>query len=107
MPDELAGIAVPIQPIGNRSVSCCSKNLLPAVLLRNFKGLVGINFEESRVEDLRGGIVGIVVVFASRIDSPRRCVLRIATGPGIRLHTVPRRGSEGSAPYRSLSVLTG
>ena len=75
VPDQLAAVAVPGQPVVNGGVRIRSQDLFSAVFLRSFENLVGINLQEGRIKNLRIGIVGIIVAIASGIDSTRRGVL--------------------------------
>ena len=68
MPAQLVAVGVPIEFIQHLEFGIFFRELFAAVLLRDFKSLVRVHFQEIKVERGGGAIIGIEIVFNSMIN---------------------------------------
>jgi hypothetical protein len=68
VPDQIVVHAIPFENVHHGSVSFFGEQLVAAMLLRDFEGFVGIDFQELEVECRGRGIARIVGVLDTGID---------------------------------------
>src|ERR1700741_2411659 len=86
VPDKIVVHAVPFENVHDWSISISGEQLVATMLLRNFEGFVGIDFEELEVECRGRGVARVVGVLDTGIDAA------IGTGasPSVRLRSALR-----------------
>src|SRR5260370_6522338 len=77
VPDSGVITRAPLQSIADGQGGFFFQQGLPAVVLRDLEGLVGITAQESDVEDLCGKIIGAETVFGTGRYAARRSIQRI------------------------------
>src|SRR5581483_10121856 len=106
VPDEHVFAGVPVEQVGDRLVGMLLQDFVSAVLLGDFVGLRGVNFEKVDVKDQRAAIGGTVGVLGAGGDAGLRRAFGTRARPHERLNRAASGGGETGSPYRSLSVLT-
>src|SRR6185437_634552 len=106
MPDQFVRSAAPVQNIKHWSLRILLQEFVASMLLRFVESFVGIYFQKTQVESMRGGIVRIVSVLTARNYAAFGGIRHIGATPGKRLHCMLGGGTKRSQPNIGFAVVT-